>query len=380
MTLSIRFRYLLAVFLLATLATASWYWLSKIISQQQQDAQVINLAGQQRMLSQRIALLSNRTDKAGEIDVVNKQLEDAATTFASNHNILTNLKNISDEAKSLYFGEIQLDERSKTLINVVSSFTKGLTSRVFLVQQITELDTERLLYDLNFVVMVFENDAQNRVSSLYQIETWLWILTMVLLILVLLFIFEPMKRLITRQINDLNFIAHYDLLTNLPNRVLIAQRLSQAMIHCHRRNQTLAVVCIDLDGFKAVNDRYGYDVGDELIVEVAHRMKEALRDGDTLARIGGDEFIAVMVDLENIEDSEPVLKRLLKAAAKPVTLGDAVMQVSASIGISLDPQEHLDADQLIRHAVQAMYAAKQTGKHRYHLFDAEQNNAVKDQS
>ena len=108
MTLSIRFRYLLAVFLLAILVTSSWFWLSKIINQQSQDAQVINRAGQQRMLSQRIALLSYRIDKAGEIDAVNKQLEDAVTTFASNHTKLTNLEHIPDGAKSLYFGDVQL--------------------------------------------------------------------------------------------------------------------------------------------------------------------------------------------------------------------------------------------------------------------------------
>jgi diguanylate cyclase (GGDEF)-like protein len=379
MTPSIRFRYLLAVFLLATLVTASWFWFSKIISLQDQDAKVINVSGQQRMLSQRIALLSNQIDKAGEIEVVKKQLKDAVTTFASNHNKLTNLKHISDEAKSLYLGEIQLDERSKTLINVVSSFIKGLTSREFFVQQIAEVDTGRLLYDLNLVVSVFENDAQNRVSSLYQIKTWIWALPVIFLILVVLFIFEPMKRLITRQISDLKLAAHYDLLTNLPNRVLLAERLSQAMKHCQRRNQSLAVAYMDLDGFKAVNDRHGHNLGDELLVEVAKRMRDALREGDTLARIGGDEFIAVMVDLENIEDSEPALKRLLKAASDPVYLGGAVIQVSTSIGVSLYPQDHVDAGLLMRHADQAMYVAKQAGKNRYHFFDIIQDNANKTQ-
>jgi diguanylate cyclase (GGDEF)-like protein/PAS domain S-box-containing protein len=175
---------------------------------------------------------------------------------------------------------------------------------------------------------------------------------------------------------QLERMAHYDVLTNLPNRVLLADRLSQSMVQCQRRNQSLAVAFIDLDGFKSVNDRHGHNVGDELLVEVAQRMKEALREGDTLARIGGDEFIAVMVDLENIEDSEPVLKRLLKAAAKPIALGDTVMQVSASIGVTLYPQDGSDADQLIRHADNAMYVAKQAGKNRYHLFDTDQDNAV----
>jgi diguanylate cyclase (GGDEF)-like protein/PAS domain S-box-containing protein len=178
---------------------------------------------------------------------------------------------------------------------------------------------------------------------------------------------------------QLERMAHYDALTNLPNRVLLADRLSQSMVQSQRRNQSLAVAFMDLDGFKAVNDLHGHNMGDELLIEVAQRMKEALREGDTLARIGGDEFIAVMIDLENIEDSEPVLKRLLKAAADPVHVGDAVMQVSASIGVSFYPQDHVDADLLMRHADQAMYVAKQAGKNRYHFFDTAQDNAIKTQ-
>jgi predicted signal transduction protein with EAL and GGDEF domain len=108
-------------------------------------------------------------------------------------------------------------------------------------------------------------------------------------------------------------------------------------------------------------------------------MKEALREGDTLARIGGDEFIAVMPDLEKPEDSEPVLERLLKAAAKPITLDDTIMQVSASIGVTLYPQDGVEADQLMRHADQAMYVAKLAGKNRCHLFDMAEDNAINTQ-
>jgi diguanylate cyclase (GGDEF)-like protein/PAS domain S-box-containing protein len=153
---------------------------------------------------------------------------------------------------------------------------------------------------------------------------------------------------------QLEHIAHYDSLTNLPNRTLLADRLSQSMLQCQRHKRSLAVAFMDLDGFKAVNDKHGHNVGDELLVAVSHHMKEALREGDTLARIGGDEFIAVMPDLEKTEDSEPVLERLLKAAAEPITLDNDVMQVSASIGVTLYPQDGVEADQLMRHADQAM--------------------------
>jgi diguanylate cyclase (GGDEF)-like protein/PAS domain S-box-containing protein len=178
---------------------------------------------------------------------------------------------------------------------------------------------------------------------------------------------------------QLERMAHFDALTNLPNRVLLADRLSQSMVQCQRRNNSLAVAFMDLDGFKAVNDLHGHNVGDKLLIEVAQRMQVALRESDTLARIGGDEFIAVMVGLENIEDSQPVLKRLLTAAAAPFTVGDNVMQVSASIGVTFYPQDNVDADQLIRHADQAMYVAKQAGKNRYHFFDTVQDDAIKTQ-
>ncbi len=180
-----------------------------------------------------------------------------------------------------------------------------------------------------------------------------------------------------QQHQMLERMAHYDTLTDLPNRVLLADRLNQAMMQCQHHDQLLAVVFLDLDSFKAVNDSYGHDVGDKMLITLARRMRAAFRQGDTLSRIGGDEFVAVLTNLTKFEDCQPVLERLLKAAATPVTVDDAVMHVSASIGITLYPQDAVDADQLMRHADQAMYMAKQAGKNRYHLFDTEQDKAVK---
>ncbi|MDX2369534.1 MAG: EAL domain-containing protein [Colwellia sp.] len=172
-------------------------------------------------------------------------------------------------------------------------------------------------------------------------------------------------------------IAHYDVLTNLPNRVLLADRLSQVMLQCSRHEQSLGVAFLDLDGFKAVNDVHGHDMGDELLIALSIRMKEALRENDTLSRIGGDEFVAVLTDLSTVENCEPVLERLLLAASEPVTIDGVVLNVSASIGVTLYPQDNVDADLLLRHADQAMYVAKESGKNRYHLFDTAQDDAVK---
>jgi diguanylate cyclase (GGDEF)-like protein/PAS domain S-box-containing protein len=176
---------------------------------------------------------------------------------------------------------------------------------------------------------------------------------------------------------QLEQIAHYDVLTNLPNRALLTDLLSIAMQQCSVSKRSIAVVLLDLDGFKVVNDAYGHDVGDELLITLSVRMKGALREGDTLARIGGDEFVAVLADLTNIDDAEPVFERLLLAASEPATVGGVVVNVSASIGVTIYPQDGVNAEQLLRHADQAMYVAKKSGKNCYHLFDIIQDDAFK---
>ena len=170
---------------------------------------------------------------------------------------------------------------------------------------------------------------------------------------------------------QLEHIAHFDALTGLPNRLLLGDRLQQAMMQAQRREQRLAVAYLDLDGFKAVNDSHGHEAGDQLLMALAARMKLALREGDTLARLGGDEFVAVLLDLADIEASEPILKRLLAAAAEPLQVGDLVLQVSASLGITFYPQtEEVAAEELLRQADQAMYQAKLAGKNRFRVFAA----------
>ena len=181
------------------------------------------------------------------------------------------------------------------------------------------------------------------------------------------------------QQQQLEHIAHYDALTNLPNRMLLDDRLHQAMLQSQRRGKALAVAYLDLDGFKQVNDIHGHAVGDEMLVLLSQHIKAVLREGDTLARIGGDEFVVVLVDLENPADCKPVLARLLQAASQPVTVGDAVLHVSASIGVTLCPQDGTDADLLLRYADQAMYIAKDSGKNRCHFFDAASASAVQTQ-
>ncbi|MBF0256699.1 MAG: PAS domain-containing protein, partial [Gammaproteobacteria bacterium] len=169
--------------------------------------------------------------------------------------------------------------------------------------------------------------------------------------------------------SELERLAHFDVLTGLPNRSLFSDRLGQAMANANRRNQRIALAFIDLDGFKAINDNHGHKVGDQLLRELAQRMREVCREGDTVARIGGDEFVALFIDLGDFQASEPMLQRLLQACATPVQLDGQSMAVSASIGVAFYPQpQPIEADQLLRQADQAMYQAKLSGKNRYQLF------------
>jgi diguanylate cyclase (GGDEF)-like protein len=176
------------------------------------------------------------------------------------------------------------------------------------------------------------------------------------------------------HLQELEHAAHFDALTNLPNRALLTDRLLLALLQCERRDKMLAVVYLDLDGFKRINDNHGHSTGDQLLIAVSQRMTEALREGDTLARIGGDEFVAVLIDLEQPSDCHPVLERLLQAASQVINIEDITLQVSSSIGVSIYPETATQVDLLLRQADQAMYTAKEKGKNCYHFFDA--NSAV----
>lgn len=183
------------------------------------------------------------------------------------------------------------------------------------------------------------------------------------------------------QAQHLEQMAHYDPLTGLPNRRLLADRLQQSMARARRNGQRVAVVYLDLDGFKAVNDEHGHECGDGLLIAVGNRMKQAVREFDTVCRLGGDEFVAVIGDLKCAEDCLPMIARLLDSVSQPVVVDGTSLRVTGSLGISFYPQdEEIDADQLMRQADQAMYLAKERGKNRYCIFDNAQHRSTLDRN
>ncbi len=186
----------------------------------------------------------------------------------------------------------------------------------------------------------------------------------------------PMKQ----QEQKLRQVVHFDALTGLPNRLLLAERLRHAMLKAGP-HQMVAVAFLDVDEFKAVNDKHGRETGDALLAALANRMKQVIREGDTLARIGGDEFVAVLRHLDGENAAILALTRLLCALSELVQIGDLVLQVSASTGVALYPQaEDVDADQLLRQADRAMYQAKLDGKGKYHIFDPDHDRTLRGRS
>lgn len=169
-----------------------------------------------------------------------------------------------------------------------------------------------------------------------------------------------------KQLKD---IAYNDHLTGLPNRILLLDRLYQAMLLNLRQGSMLAIAFIDLDGFKQVNDCHGHHIGDALLIEVAKTMKEVVRESDSISRIGGDEFLAILSNVNGKEGCIKTIERLLASIRGITQIEDKKINISASIGISTYPQKvELDAEQFIDQADKAMYDAKNSGKDRFCFF------------
>ncbi len=174
-----------------------------------------------------------------------------------------------------------------------------------------------------------------------------------------------------RDEEQIRQLAYYDALTGVPNRRLLEDRLEHAIRHAHRKEMLLAVMFLDLDHFKQVNDTLGHAIGDELLLQFTHRVQECLREDDTLARLGGDEFIVLLPEMSHVDDVHSVARRLLGIASQPYLVGGEQVIVGASIGVSLYPEDGTSASELMQAADIAMYRAKRDGRNLYCLFHPE---------
>ncbi len=165
----------------------------------------------------------------------------------------------------------------------------------------------------------------------------------------------------------LAFIATHDTLTNLPNRYLLTDRLKLAISQAERNNTRLAVLMLDLDRFKNVNDKLGHSIGDELLKIVGTRLAALVRNYDTVARLGGDEFIILLTEIKTVEESKDVCARIIESFREPFIIGMDALSVTVSIGIAVYPEHGMDADTLLKNADAAMYTVKGSGRCNFAL-------------
>jgi len=170
-------------------------------------------------------------------------------------------------------------------------------------------------------------------------------------------------------------LAHFDALTKLPNRTLFYDRLDQAVSRAKRYKQKFAVLFLDLDGFKQVNDNFGHHVGDSLLAVVAERLAESARDMDTVARVGGDEFIFILNNIDHADNAILVAHKILEALSEPIVISGNSCLVGCSIGISIFPDDTDCQETLVKMADDAMYIAKKTGSNNYQFFNPEPGKA-----
>ena len=173
---------------------------------------------------------------------------------------------------------------------------------------------------------------------------------------------------------ELDHLAHHDVLTDLPNRILLLDRLTQAIELTHRQGKQLAVMFLDLDRFKYINDSLGHKIGDELLQSIAHRLVSCVRNSDTVSRQGGDEFVLLLPSIEHAEEAGVCAQKILTAFTLPHLIDRHNLHISVSIGVSIYPDDGMDAETLIKSADIAMYHAKESGRENFKFFKQEMND------
>ena len=243
----------------------------------------------------------------------------------------------------------------------------------------------RQLYDFPLAVIVGLSEDEELAVVHRNMRAYLWwaAAASVLLIVVIALLGRMSWRLVQSRLREsqakvayaerVEYLAYHDGLTTLPNRSLFSKLLTQGISQAHRYKRHLAVLFLDLDRFKQINDTLGHDVGDLLLQEVGRRLKGCLRDSDTVARLGGDEFVVLLPELEELAYVATVAKKMLTAVAMPFALAGQEFRVTASVGISIYPQDGEDEQTLMKNADIAMYQAKEEGKNNFQFYSEKLN-------
>ena len=239
--------------------------------------------------------------------------------------------------------------------------------------------TGMIISHASFLAIIFI--AQN-IENPYTLEQYIYTFMPLLVAFIITYLYEQKvqnkeKLLYSKNLEQMQILeekeellqqAHYDNLTKLPNRVLFQDRLEQAIVKTNRSHKDFAVLFIDLDKFKEINDTYGHNIGDAVLCEIASRLQSTLRQEDTVSRFGGDEFLCIVEQLESCKPVEILAKKLIEMTKRPIIVENKTLSLTCSVGISIYKKDAKNKKDLIQHADIAMYKAKDLGKDNYQFY------------
>ena len=367
-------RYIVGLALIAVMTATSSFIVYRALSEQEEATLRVAGAAEQAAAARTLESRIQQTESADP-----QELLDQTRQLAIDHV----LEEIPASAESLEELRAELEE-------IVADLESGAAPTV---DELVSLSDLAGLYaaQVDFEVLRLQDEAAGGVDSM---KTSLYILlsgTMVLLLLEGLFLFRPAARDLRTQWEErlgsfqsekeedakkLQFLARYDPLTGLINRTLFADRLENALVRAKRNWGMVALMFLDVDGFKGVNDRFGHATGDELLKEVAARISAAVRESDTVARLGGDEFTVILEGIHHVDDVGRVANKILEAVSAPYRLGSRDLIITTSIGVAIYPIDGENIEELLKGADIAMYSAKEGGRNQYQYFTRDMRDAT----
>ncbi|HWK67918.1 MAG TPA: EAL domain-containing protein [Rhizobiaceae bacterium] len=390
--------YAFALILIGALATASFFLLSSVISANLQKSALIELSTRQQMLTQRI-LLSATEAYTADMQWTRRQaragLKAALKDFLGTYALL---RNGSTERHSPLFGlqlseaavrlfedrPSQIDASTMTLAGTVEAFLWALPETIGddmpakAADQFTALKlhvAEKARRGYHDLTMLLSTEASAEQAAVEKIHLSVFALTLLLLLVEAALIFRPLTRKLAACTSELvkardqmAFAANHDALTGLYNRAFLNDYLETALAAARRKDEMVAMVHLDLDRFKTINDTLGHGAGDAVLLETARRLQGTVRESDVCVRLGGDEFVVILNDVGNVSNTIEVVSRITERLKEPFSFGGALLQPSASVGVAFFPDNTTSPRELIANADLALYRAKAEGRGTYRLF------------
>jgi diguanylate cyclase (GGDEF)-like protein len=400
--LLIKSAYWVALLIIAAMAMASYLLLQQMMGAQQRDEALLSLIATQKALSQRVVFLANAADDANQLEkpALIASLKEATATFEKNYDQLLEAtgadpmspaRNEPGTVENVLFAKpFHLDYFSMGLAANGWRFISAVETDLGMDKagtgylagkeraQLDETVANATLAGYEALGKRVDALAAARLDKMLSVHRTLFYATIGIIVLVALFIFRPMSEVILRRThelvdarNSMAFIAIHDGLTGLHNRAFLTDHFDTLLKSAHRRGERLAVIQLDLDRFKQINDTLGHAAGDYVLVVTAQRMRESCRASDLCVRLGGDEFVMILSGAGSGEDINGVAKRIMSRINEPISFQGATILPGASAGIAVYPIDADNAKDLVVHADLALYSAKKLGGGNYSFFSEE---------